>query len=92
MTGDQRRGLAPGGQTETSPRCALTDGSVLDRLYSAHGQTDGEPDMRWTVDQSAHVLEVDTGMKMLRLNRAEALALLECINAGLPHMALNAAP
>jgi len=62
---------------------------ILDRLYSAHGLTAGHPDMRWTVDQSAHVLEIDTGMKSIRLDRAEALALLECLNAALPHMAVS---
>lgn len=73
----------------TAPALGPATGSVLDKLYSAHGQTVGEPDMRWTVDDSARVLEIDTGFKMLRLTRAEALALLECLNAALPHMAVK---
>jgi hypothetical protein len=69
--------------------CAVSTGSVLNKLYSAHGRTEGQPDMGWTVCLDARVVEIDTGMKSIRLNRDEALALLECLNAALPHMAVK---
>ena len=45
--------------------------------------------MQWAVDDSAHVLSVDLGLKYVNLSRSEAIALLEVLNAALPHMAVK---
>lgn len=74
---------------KSNPASPVAPRSVLDLLYSAHGQTEGQPDMRWTVSKDARVLEIDTGLRTLRLNRDDALALFECINAALPHLAVK---
>lgn len=45
--------------------------------------------MKWEVDQSACLVEIEVGVKWLTLDRDEAIALLECLNAALPHMAVK---
>lgn len=43
--------------------------------------------MSWNVDVSAHWLNIDTGTKLITLDRNEAWLLLEVLQEAIPHMA-----
>lgn len=48
--------------------------------------------MTWAVDDSGRMLEIDAGAKMVVLTRAQAMAMLETLNAAIPHMSVLLKP